>query len=131
MAILKLPTSTAAASTSLEDWGTVGLPLSEPSCRLRGTRIAVGGAGSPEVGIWECSPGRFRRQVRNAEAIHVISGAAVFTPDDGPAVRLTAGDVLHFEAESMGVWDIETAMRKLYVLFTPVEGVDASASQRE
>jgi len=117
MRILKLAASTAAASVTLEDWGPVGLPLSDPPCRLRGMKFMPAADGGPEVGVWECSPGRYRRQIRNAEAIHVVAGQATFTPDDGPPVRLGAGDVFHFAADTMGVWEIVIALRKVYVLF--------------
>ena len=75
--------------------------------------------GSPEMGVWECTPGRYRRQVRSAETMHVISGEATFTPDDGLPVRLEAGDVFYFAADTAGVWDIEATLRKVYVLFAP------------
>lgn len=116
MPILKLDIPTTAASADLHDWGPVGLPLSEPPCHLRGTKLSDANPGAPEIGIWECTPGRFRRQVRSAEMMEVLHGEALFTPDDGPSVRLRAGDVCHFPAETMGVWDIETTLRKVYVL---------------
>lgn len=120
MAIATLEAASRCASSQLDDWGTVGLPLSQPPCRLRGLKIAAAQEGGPETGIWECTPGRYRRQIRSAETMHILSGEAVFTPDDGEPVTLQAGDVLHFEAESMGVWDIRVTLRKVYVVFEPL-----------
>lgn len=120
MPIVKLEISTAAAAADLQDWGPVGLPLSDPPCHLRGMKMSHSLEGSPEIGLWECTPGRFRRQVRSAETMQVISGEATFTPDGGPPLPLRAGDVFCFATDTTGVWDIERTFRKVYVLFAPV-----------
>lgn len=119
MAILKLAASSAAAAPALEDWGAVGLPLSDPPCTLHGAKMALPMENAPEVGVWECTPGRYRRHIRSAETMHVISGRATFTPDGGEPVSLQPGDVYFFAPETLGVWEIHSAMRKVYVLFTP------------
>jgi uncharacterized protein len=119
MAIMKLATSTAAPSAALPDWGTVGLPLSEPPCALRGDKLVAPIAHAPEMGVWECAPGRYRRQIRSAETMHILSGEAVFTPDEGGAITLAAGDLFFFPPETLGVWEIKRTLRKVYVLFTP------------
>ncbi|MFZ4481886.1 MAG: cupin domain-containing protein [Rhodoferax sp.] len=117
MPILKLGAHSNTASEKLDDWGTVGLPLSEPACRLRGSKIVAPIANAPEIGVWECSPGRYRREIRSAETMHVLSGDATFTPDGGEPVALGAGDLYFFPPDTMGVWDIKNTLRKAYVLF--------------
>ena len=119
MRIFKLEVSSNADAAALQDWGAVGLPLGEPVCQLRGSKMVLPIAHNPEVGLWECSPGHYRRQVVSAETMHVISGCATFTPDGGEAVVLQAGDVYFFPFNTVGVWHIEQAMRKVYVLFKP------------
>lgn len=119
MGILKLDAATTAAAADLNDWGQVGQPLSEPPCRLRGAKMVAPVANAPQIGVWECSPGRYRRQIRSAETMHVISGKATFTPDGGEPVPLRAGDVFFFGESTEGVWDIITPLRKVYVLITP------------
>lgn len=119
MSICKLQTLSSADAAALQDWGPVGLPLSEPACQLRGAKMVLPLDNRPEVGIWECSPGRFRRQVVSAETMHVISGQATFTPDGGDAFTLQAGDVHFFPFNTVGVWDIQQTMRKMYLLFKP------------
>lgn len=117
MSILKLAVQSHTATGKLDDWAVVGLPLSEPACQLRGTKIVAPIVNAPEIGLWECSPGQYRRQIRSAETMHVISGDATFTPDDGEPVELGAGDVFFFGPDTRGVWDIRTPLRKVYVLF--------------
>lgn len=117
MTIQKLASSSIAPVDTLQDWGAVGLPLSEPACQLRGQKMVLPLNNQPEVGLWECSPGRFRRQVVSAETMHVVSGDAVFTPDGGTPVALHQGDVYFFPANTTGEWEIRSTLRKVYVLF--------------
>ena len=117
MHILKIEANSNTASTKLDDWGTVGLPLSEPACQLRGAKIVAPITNAPEIGVWECFPGQYRRQILSAETMHIISGEATFTPDGGEAVALGAGDVYFFPPDTVGVWDIKIPLRKVYVLF--------------
>lgn len=119
MPIQKLPSRTDVPATSLPDWGTVGEPLSEPACALRGMKMAAPIECGPEMGVWECTPGRYRRQIRSAETMHVISGSATFTPDGGEPVALAAGDLFFFGPDTLGIWDIHSALRKVYVIYTP------------
>lgn len=119
MDIQKLDSTSCAEPKSLQDWGTVGLPLSEPACALRGEKVVLPLERQPEMGIWECTPGQYRRQVRSAEMMHILGGSAVFTPDSGSPVVLRQGDVYFFPAETTGVWDIQSTVRKVYVLFNP------------
>lgn len=69
------------------------------------------------VGIWECSPGVFRRHIMSREFSHIIAGWCIFTPDGGEPVELRAGDAVFFPANSEGVWDIREQLRKTYVIF--------------
>ncbi|WP_225316340.1 cupin domain-containing protein, partial [Pseudomonas aeruginosa] len=46
----------------------------------------IGWSGNGVTGIWECTPGRFRRQVEQAEYSYIVSGEGRFTPDEGQAV---------------------------------------------
>ncbi|KKX67479.1 MULTISPECIES: cupin domain-containing protein [Pseudomonas] len=68
------------------------------------------------VGVWECSPGSFRRQVVQAEYSYIVSGAGCFTPDTGESVNFSAGDALYFPANSQGTWVIRQNLRKTYLI---------------
>lgn len=72
------------------------------------------GAG---VGVWESSPGVFRRHLKNREFSHIVSGWCIFTPDGGEPVELRAGDAVLFPANCEGIWDVRETLRKTYVLF--------------
>ena len=114
-----------AALEGLEDWGRVGKPLSEPACRLRGWRQDIPGTAADIAGVWECSPGSFRRDVAQGEVMHILAGAGTFTPDGGLALAFAAGDSLFFPPLTTGTWEIRETVRKLYVLVPPQQEAGA------
>lgn len=103
--------------TELDDWGTVGAPLSDPACQLQGKKVELDNAENLSTGIWECSPGKFRRQVATGEVMHILSGECTFTPDDGEEMTIRAGDTVFMSPNTNGVWDIKTTIRKVYTMF--------------
>lgn len=117
MTIQHIPAT--AGFEPLEDWGTVGKPLSEPACTLRGVARDIPGFDGERTGIWECSPGRFQREVTAGEVMHILCGAGTFTPDTGEAITFQAGDTLICSPMTTGVWDIRETVRKVYVLLPP------------
>jgi len=104
--------------TDLDERGPVPAPLSEPACRLRGRTITIPGT-SADAGIWECSPGKFRRQIKSAEVMHILEGECTFTPDGKDPIEIHAGDTLFMPPATTGVWDIRRTVRKVYVLIQP------------
>ncbi len=77
------------------------------------TAEAVGAS----IGIWESSPGVFRRHMASREFSHIVSGWCIFTPEGGDPVELHAGDAVLFPANCQGTWDVRETLRKTYVLF--------------
>ncbi len=100
----------------LESWGPVGIPLTNPPCQLRGIKKVIPGKDATDTGIWECSPGRFRRQIAAGEVMHILAGRCTFTPDDGHTIAIEAGDILFLSPNTVGIWDIQETVRKIYVL---------------
>lgn len=105
-----------AAATELDAWGPVGIPLSEPACQLQGIKKQIPGKEATDTGIWECTPGRFRRQIEAGEVMHILAGRCTFTPDGGAPIEIAAGDTLFLSPNTVGVWDIQQTVRKVYVL---------------
>lgn len=106
----------SATVGGLQDQGTPARPLSELPCRLRGIEVALEGAGANQSGLWECEPGRFERQLANAEVMHILAGACTFTPQGGAPIEIRAGDTLFFPAHTAGVWHVHETLRKVYVV---------------
>ncbi|ADU99133.1 DUF861 domain-containing protein [Alicycliphilus denitrificans] len=108
----------SATTPQLQDWGPVTVPLSTPACALRGLEVRLDGRPDSDMGLWECSPGRFQRQVASGEVMHILAGAGRFMPEaEGAApVEFRAGDTLFFPPDTRGVWEIRETVRKLYVM---------------
>ena len=100
----------------------VAAPIGTPVSVVR-SRSITSAQGTSRAGAWECSPGRWRRQVLQAEFCHFLEGEAIFTPDAGDPVRLRAGDTAYFPAGSTGVWDVIERSRKVFLIFD--EGEEA------
>jgi len=69
------------------------------------------------IGVWESSPGQFKRHVTNREFSHIVKGRCTFTPEGGEPIALQAGDAVLFPANCEGVWDIQEDFRKTYCIF--------------
>lgn len=106
----------AATLTGLQDQGTPARPLGEPLCRFSGLDVELAGAGGAGTGIWECTPGRFERQLAQAEVMHILAGACTFTPTGGAPREIRAGDTLFFPAHTTGTWHVHETLRKVFVI---------------
>jgi uncharacterized cupin superfamily protein len=103
---------------SLDDWGTVRDPLTLPACQVRGKSHLEDANGTLKAGVWECTPGRFRRALFDNEFMHILSGECTFTPEGGEAIVLREGDSFTLTADIQGIWEVRTTVRKLYAVFT-------------
>jgi uncharacterized protein len=72
-----------------------------------------------EVGIWECTPGRFTAdRSHSSEICHILSGRAEVRTLNGEPRALGPGDVLVLPQGWKGEWRIWETTRKLYVFHT-------------
>ena len=84
--------------------------------QLIGRKYLNDAPGIDSMGIWQCSPGRWRRTIMQEEFAHFLSGSARFIPDSGEAIDIQAGDTIWFPKDSRGVWEIGENVRKVYVI---------------
>lgn len=98
----------------LDESHPVAVPLGEPLAVTSATSVVRD--DGVEAGVWECTPGRWRRQIVQQEFCHVIAGRCTFTPDDGEPIAIKAGDALMMPANTTGIWDIQETVRKTYLL---------------
>jgi len=113
MAIKKI----TVAETSLDDWGAVPEPIECEPSQLSGTDIV--NADGSEVGVWESTPGRWRRQITAMEMCYFLEGECSYTDEEGKTTEIRPGDLLYFPAGSLGVWDIRTRCRKVFITVEP------------
>lgn len=102
------------AHMALKDPTAVAVSLSEPASITSSHDVEH--ADGVVAGVWECSPGRWRRQIAQQEFCHFIAGRCTFTPDNGKPIAIQAGDALLLPANTFGVWDIQETVRKSFVL---------------
>lgn len=108
--------SQSATVTGLVSDGPVARPLSQPASQTRSLEVNLDGAGTNLTGIWECSPGTFERHLVAAEVMHILCGRGSFTPTGGQTRAFAAGDTVFFPSNTVGVWNIEETVRKVYVV---------------
>jgi uncharacterized cupin superfamily protein len=99
----------------LEDWGVAGLPGTTPA-KVSGVQRVIRGSELIDTGVFECTPGTYRRSVKQAEVMDILAGRGRFTPDGEDAVHFAGGDTLFFEANTEGLWEVDETMRKVYVI---------------
>jgi uncharacterized cupin superfamily protein len=102
---------------SLPYVGPVAVPIGEPVAHLKCFEAFEDEEKQIEAGVWECSPGVWKRQVLLAELCHFVSGHAFFTPEGGAPFEIKAGDAVFFPPDSRGTWDVRQTIRKTYVTF--------------
>ena len=73
--------------------------------------------GTVDIGIWECTPGRFTAdRTGSSEICHIISGRVEVSRADGEARELGPGDLLVLPRGWKGEWRIRETTRKLYMI---------------
>ena len=105
-----------AVMSGLQPQGEPAFPLSQPPCQFSGLDVALPGAAGVNSGVWACTPGRFERQLVQAEVMHLLAGAGSFTPTGGEPLHFAAGDTLFFPAHTTGTWHITETLRKVFVV---------------
>lgn len=98
----------------LPDTFPVAEPISENVAQINETCVDHG--DGIESGVWECTPGVWRRKITQQEFCHFISGRCTFVPDEGEPIEINAGDAIMFPENSMGVWHIHETVRKSFIL---------------
>jgi hypothetical protein len=108
----------AAASCwadNLADWGDQPEAL-EGRSRSSGRLLWKGEGGRPEVGLWICTPGRWRLSLPADELCHFVAGRAVYRADGGEVIEIGPGTVVHFPKGWTGECEVFETMRNLYML---------------
>jgi uncharacterized cupin superfamily protein len=125
---IRLPSPETLPSDALADWGPAKEPVGNVIAQIRGSELGK----RDRVGVWECTPGRWRRQVMEREFAHFVSGAGRFLPDYGEPFDIRAGDAVWFPADTTGTWEITETLRKSYVIvgFGPLERILRVLSRR-
>lgn len=73
--------------------------------------------GKVEVGVWECSPGRFTAaRDDNSEICHIVSGRVTLHGPADAMKEVGPGEVLVLPVGWRGEWEIHETTRKLFII---------------
>ena len=77
--------------------------------------------GKLEIGVWECTPGRFTAvREDNSEICHIVSGRVSLHGPAGRTQEVRPGEVLVLPKGWRGEWTVHEKVRKLYVIYKDV-----------
>jgi uncharacterized cupin superfamily protein len=102
----------------LLDWGPIPPPAgaAPPVSHTRGVLLHKGEGGSPEAGIWECTPGIWECHVTRDEFCHFLAGRCAYTHDSGERTEIRGGDAAFFPAGWRGRCEVRETVRKVYMI---------------
>ncbi len=87
-------------------------PIGTPIAMIRSKDFREG----PDAGVWECTPGKWRRAIKSAEFARFVAGRCKFHPDGGETIEINAGDSVYFPANTSGTWEVIDTVRKTFFL---------------
>lgn len=105
----------ATAFADVLDWGQQP-DMVEGVSRSSGRLLFKGPGNSPEAGVWECTPGRWRLSIPRDEFCHFVKGRAVYRSDEGETIEVRAGTCVLFPAGWSGEADVTETIRNIYML---------------
>jgi len=110
------PILISSSNAALSAPTPVGEPIGQPAAFTRITMNDGPHDDHISTGVWECSPGVWRRQLLLGEFSHFVAGWCFFTADGQDPIEIKAGDAVFFPAGCEGTWDIRETVRKTFVL---------------
>jgi uncharacterized cupin superfamily protein len=100
----------------LEDWGAVSTSIVGTS-RKAGIRMSrCEPPRRAETGIWTCSPGTWRCEVKSDEFCHFLAGSSLYTHDDGETIEIKPDTLAFFPAGWKGICEVRETVRKVYMI---------------
>ena len=73
--------------------------------------------GLAEVGVWECTAGRFTaNRETNSEICHIVRGRVTLHDADGRSQDVGPGEMLVLPIGWKGEWTLHETTRKLYII---------------
>jgi len=120
--VTTLPTSSAphihdVSSDALDvvDWGPQP-DMIEGRSHSTGRLLFKGEGGRPEVGLWRCTPGRWRLTLPADELCHFARGRVTYRSDGGEVIEVEPGTVVHFKTGFTGEAMVHETIVVTYML---------------
>lgn len=105
----------ASTRADLVDWGAQPDAISGAS-QSSGRLVHKGPGNRPEIGIWVCTPGRWRLAIPRDEFCHFVAGRATYRSNAGEVIEITPGTAVLFPAGWAGECTVHETLRNTYYL---------------
>lgn len=99
----------------LVDWGTVAKPNGKPVSKEDGILLFRNEDRSSEMGVWQCTPGKWRCEVVSDEFMYILSGRCRYVSDSGEVTEISSGDTAVFPKDWQGECEVFETIRKVYM----------------
>ena len=99
----------------LADWGVIPTMI-EGRSDTSGILLHKGPDGSPETGLWVCSPGYWECHVTRDEFCHFIEGSCTYTHQSGEVIEIGPDSIAFFPQGWKGTCRVQETVRKVYMI---------------
>jgi uncharacterized protein len=100
---------------ALVDWGVIATMI-EGESRTSGIVLHKGPDGSPESGIWICTPGYWACHVTRDEFCHFLAGRCTYTHESGEVIEIVPDTAAFFPKDWKGTCRVHETVRKVYMI---------------
>lgn len=97
------------------DWGPIPSMI-EGESRTSGKLLYKGPKGSPESGIWICTPGYWNCEVTEDEFCHFLAGRCTYTHESGEIIEIEPDTAAFFPKGWKGTCRVHETVRKVYMI---------------
>ena len=97
------------------DWGVIPTMISGES-RTSGVLLHKGPDGSPESGVWICTPGYWECHVTRDELCHFLEGRCTYTHETGEVIEIEPDTAAFFPEGWKGTCRVHETVRKVYMI---------------
>lgn len=97
-----------------KDWILEGNPIA------RMKPLSTSADGTATTVVWDCTAGRFNWFYSIDETVYVLEGSVTLKGIDGVSCRVSAGETVFFPAGSMAEWTVDSYIRKVAFLRSPL-----------
>jgi uncharacterized cupin superfamily protein len=108
----------------LADWGPQPEAL-EGASHSTGRLVHMGPGGRPEIGLWRCTPGRWRLALPADELCYFAKGRVTYRGDNGEVIEVGPDTAVHFKQGWSGEATVTEPITVTYIL---TEGGPSSAT---
>jgi uncharacterized cupin superfamily protein len=105
----------ARSHSDLADWGVQSDAI-EGVSHSNGRLLHKGPNNQPEVGLWVCTPGRWRLSIPRDELCFFLAGRATYRCDDGEVIEVEPNTLVLFPAGWSGECTVHETLRNTYML---------------